>query len=591
MLTKDKSIIMGKQIYLSVFLMLLCIGLVAQTTTVNYTPSADANILNPERGFYTPTITYASNYTPLNASDLYAVQNLHTPYNANYQVSTSLIFRYFVLDDFVNSAISTSFLTKMQQDLDIIRSTGMKCIIRFSYVNEANTGTCGSWICSPYGDASKSRILNHIAQLKPYFESNKDIITAVQMGFIGVWGENYYTDHFGDASQSPYILTNTNWQDRNEVLGALVNAVPIERMVQARYPQAKQRYVYGIGAPTSSPALTPNEAHNGSAKARIGFHNDCFLASDDDFGTFTDYGPPSSQSDTTNLKSYKENDSKYLVVGGETCFINNPDDNCIDNGGRADYELRRFHYSYLNSEYNNDVNNDWTNNCLDEIKKNLGYRIELCSGTYPNSAIAGQTIDVNISLKNEGYAAPYNERGLQLVLRSLANGKNYFAKLSPDPRDWHTGNHYINETLCLPPNLPSGNYEMLLSLPDPMPSLFNRYEYAIQCANMNTWEFNTGFNRLGHNLTVINNHSSLACSGETMFTSTSFYDPDYCPDVLNINGSIPTDTYIADDQINSDGHIDFTENAYFQADQAIFLLPDFTVELGAGLIIVNENCK
>jgi len=566
----------------------------AQTTTVNYTPSDDAHILNPERGFYCYSETSASNYTPLTVNDLYALQNLHYPDTdgVNYQVNSTLIFRYFILDDFVNAPISSAFLTKMQQDFDVIRTAGVKCIIRYTYTVEANTGTCGNWICPPYGDASKSQILAHINQLKSYWETNKDVIATIQMGFIGVWGEQYYTDHFGDASQSPYILTNTNWQDRNEVLGALMDAVPSERMVQVRYPQLKQRYVYGLGAPTTSAPLQASEAYNGSDKSRIGFHNDCFLASDDDFGTFTDYGPPSSQSDTTNLKPYKENDSKYLVVGGETCFANNPDDDCASAGGRADTEMKRFHYSYLNSGYNIDVNNDWTGVCMDDIKKSLGYRLVLQSGTYSNTAQPGQSITVNITLKNDGYAAPYNERGLQLVLRSLSTGKPYFASLNADPRDWHTGGTYtINETLCLPPSLPFDNYEMLLSLPDPMPDLFDRYEYAIQMANQNVWEFNTGYNRLGHNLTVNSSALNVTCAGETIFTSTSIYDPNYCPNILNINGTIPSDTYVADEQIFSNGNVNSTENVYFQAGENIYLQPNFTVKVGAGLIIVNDDCQ
>ncbi|MGB0930603.1 MAG: hypothetical protein ACPGVB_07495 [Chitinophagales bacterium] len=37
---------------------------------------------------------------------------------------------------------------------------------------------------------------------------------AVQNGFIGVWGEQYYTDYFGDASdEGAGKLTNQNWQD------------------------------------------------------------------------------------------------------------------------------------------------------------------------------------------------------------------------------------------------------------------------------------------------------------------------------------------------------------------------------------------
>jgi len=104
------------------------------------------------------------------------------------------VFRYFVLDNFISSPISGDFLTNMQTDFDVARSAGVKLIIRFSYTNTPPTGNCGSWICPPYGDASKANVISHIAQLDTVLETNKDIIATVQMGFIGVWGENYYTD-------------------------------------------------------------------------------------------------------------------------------------------------------------------------------------------------------------------------------------------------------------------------------------------------------------------------------------------------------------------------------------------------------------
>ncbi len=49
------------------------------------------------------------------------------------------------------------------------------------------------------GDAPKDIVFGHIAQLGPILTKNADVINCIQMGFIGTWGENYYTDFFGDA--------------------------------------------------------------------------------------------------------------------------------------------------------------------------------------------------------------------------------------------------------------------------------------------------------------------------------------------------------------------------------------------------------
>ena len=582
-----------KKTLLCYIILFLAFASTAQTSTVNYTSSA-VDMPNPERGFYLPTITYASNYNPLVAADLASKRNYFTPFNANYQVHTTLVFRYFVLDDFVIDTITTDFLDLMQVDFDEARAAGVKLILRFSYTNTAPTGGCGSWICPPYGDATKARILEHLHKIGPYLQANKDIIATVQMGLIGVWGENYYTDHFGDASVSPFILTNTNWTDRNEVLGALLDAVPADRTVQVRYPQLKQRYVYGLGAPTDTAALTLAEAYSGSDKARIGFHNDCFLASDTDFGTYNDYGPLNSQSDTLNLKAYVEDDSQFVPVGGETCSanVNDPnDDDCAASGGRADSEMKRFHYSYLNSEYNNlDVNNDWTGTCMEDIKKNMGYRIQLNDGTYQNTAEAGTSMSITINLENVGYTAPFNPRGIELVLRETITGETYFAPLDIDPRLWSTGTHTITETVCLAPNVPAGSYELLLNLPDPEPTLFDDPDYAIQLANDNIWEAATGFNDLNHMIQITNTANAMTCYGGPMFTSTSVYDPDFCQNLLTIHNAISTDIYRADDKVISDGLVAPSEYIIFQAGNEIELNPGFEVESGALFWAIIKQC-
>jgi len=66
-------------------------------------------------------------------------------------------------------------------------------------------------------------------------------------------------------------LFDKNWQNRSEVLKALLDALPKERMIQVRIPQMKQRYVYGANAGTNAGALTDAEAFTGTDKARIAF--------------------------------------------------------------------------------------------------------------------------------------------------------------------------------------------------------------------------------------------------------------------------------------------------------------------------------
>lgn len=522
----------------------------AQTQTITYTESTE-DIVNPDRGFYHPYDCHSSNFEPFVLSDLQSRRTTaFTPWQGNYSVRTSVILRHYILDSFVNTDdLSTTFLNNVQADFDIARDAGVRLVLRFSYTISPNT-SCGQSACPPYGDAPKSRVLSHIEDLAPYLQANEDVILAVQNGFIGVWGEQYYTDYFGDASsQGAGTLTNQNWQDRIDVLSALLDAVPENRMVQVRYPQMKQKYIYGVTAPVTSTAVTSTQAHNATDIARIGFHNDCFLASSDDYGTYWDYGmdgtSPSNQ--TPILKPYKANDGQFVVVGGETCDdAFSPQNNC---SGQAVSDMEDLHYTFLNSDYNNDVNNDWeTDDCMDEIKKRLGYRLVLKTATYPTAATVGETVSFHIDTENVGFAAPVNERSLQLVWRNTTDDSEYSTLITgtnTDTRFWLSGTTTtLGGQATLPADMTAGDYELFLHIFDTSNDneIADRPEYSIQLANTNTWEATTGYNDLNHTISVVSasrlqakvwlqgayqsasNTMSNALQNNTLLPSNSPYD-------------------------------------------------------------------
>jgi hypothetical protein len=110
---------------------------------------------------------------------------------------------------------------------------------------------------------------------------------------------------------------------------------------------------------------------------------------------------------------------------------------------------------------------------------------------------------VNIALKNEGWAAPYNPRLAELVLRHTSSGATYRLPLSSDPRRWAPGTSVtLSQNVTLPAGMATGSYALLLNLPDAAAALSTRPEYAIQLANANVWEASTGFNSLQRTVTV-----------------------------------------------------------------------------------------
>lgn len=448
----------------------------ADTTasSVTYTPTT-LDFANPDRGWY--------QYEQINASNpfVWDVPTL-TSYRTNDNVT--LLYCNFVLDSFVSSPISPDFLDTIDDNFDAVRSAGLKCILRFSYTYTASPDTSGNGEPDPpYGDADKATVLNHITQLEPLIQANSDVISVWQLGFIGIWGEWYYTDHFVDNPAIPWQVSATQHAHRLDISEAMLDVLPAERMVQVRYPEAKRQMLM------DTTAITPADAFSGTTKARMGYHNDCFLASDTDYGTFID---PATDYPYVNAET------TYMPMGGESCNHNPPRSDCPT----ATTELALFHYSYLNRGYNLDVINSWdTGGCLEDINRQLGYRFELQEGVYQDAVVPGSALSIELDLQNVGYAAPFNPRDVQFVLSGA--GGTFTADLPDDARLWLADGSTVtlDYDLIVPTCVSDGDYALSLAIADP--DLADP-AYAIRTANDNT-TWSNGQNDLAHTVTVDSN--------------------------------------------------------------------------------------
>jgi hypothetical protein len=425
---------------------------VGATVDVNYAESS-AIINNPERGLYRQVACNSS----LSLTQLQSYKS----------TGNTMVLCVFYLRNFVTKRVDAPTLTLFNNNMNTIRQAGLKAVLRFAY-NDANNPT----------DAKPAMVATHLDQFKPYIQSNKDVIAAMQAGFIGSWGEWGNTANYGDS----YNMTAQNIADRKSVVDKILSVLPAERQVQLRMPLFKQKLYSPV-------ALTASEAFTGTAKSRLGFHNDCFVSNSTDYGTYVN---PSVE------YPYLEAATKYVVTGGETCAYTAPRSDCPT----AISEMTRLHWSYLNQDYNTTVLDAWkTQGCFAQVQQKLGYRFVLTSGAFPSTAQPGGDFTVNLQMRNRGWAAPYNPRDVELVFRNTATGALFRVKLATDPRRWLANQtSTISQTVTLPSSMPTGDYALLLNLPDPQAALRSRPEYAIQLANSNTWEASTGFNNL--NFTV-----------------------------------------------------------------------------------------
>ncbi|MFX1678115.1 DUF4832 domain-containing protein [Mitsuaria sp. CC2] len=407
--------------------------------------ATDADLPNPERGFYRWTWSNLDTFTRADADDAY---------KAGYR----LLFSKLDLSAYRGSDLTPALLAQVETAFEHARAAGVKLVIRAVYnypeseVDYQNAK-----------DAPLSRVLAHITQFKPVLQRNADVIAFMQAGFIGAWGEWHTSSNNLTAAAS-----------RNQIRDALLAALPASRFIQLRYPP----YVMD-GTPT-----LPNLSAVLAGGLRVGVHNDCFLASKTDVGTYDD-----NATTATKQRDYVDRLGDLAPFGGETC---NPADEAgaVPRSQCADIlaEGARYNLTYLNDEYYRTAFHDkWVQGgCMAEVRRKMGYRLALMKVSHAASVARGQSLSLKLELRNDGWARVFNPRGVQFVLKNATSGEVRRIDASgADPRTWLPSGVDQAATLAasVPADLPTGRYQVSVALPDGDTRLANDARFAIRWAN------------------------------------------------------------------------------------------------------------
>ncbi len=421
-------------------------------------------LLNPDRGFHDSSNLISSQIGGVTGQPDYAYHR---------ERGHTLVRLIIRLDDFRGGPISEAALAQMNASFANMRQHGVKGILYFMYNFPA------TWdVSNPPPDAPLSVVLNHLDQLQPVFANNKDVIASMARGFIGAWGEGHASTN---GLETPAA--------KQAIFDKILAVFPSDRMVQLR-TVAEMKGVIPARVDAAS-------AHTGSVAARTGLANQCFMVNDSDAGTYLPTDQIAAQ------KEYLAEASKYVQIGGETCEV--PTTTRRDNCTNARIEMARYHYSYMNALFYQPTIDSWkADGCYNEIANKLGYRIELLRSAIAKSGKAGSPLETQIVLKNGGYAAPYNPRGLALVLRNTATQETIWLPVRKerdkklDPRFWlpEDGEITVDVAPVIPTGTPAGTYQVLLSLHDLNPGLSSKSMFSIRTANEGIWEEGSGWNNL-----------------------------------------------------------------------------------------------
>jgi hypothetical protein len=432
------------------------------------------DFLNPERGWY--------RYREMSMS---GTLNFNVrPQNA------TLVFLKLRADAYRNADLPQAMLDRLDAAFVQARKDGVKVIPRVAY-NDGPSGDCPA----QYGcDAPKAVILRHIAQLGVLWRKHKDVIHLVDPGFIGGWGEWHTSSNGLD-----------NKTDRTDILFAILDAAPADRMVYIRYPGFK-REIFGGTQSTETATLKPEQAFDRSKVSRVGHLNDCFVSGENDVGTYQVSGWNRARE-----LAWLAQEAPYVPYGGETCAVHARGE-CANTLA----EMATLHIDHLNRDYHGDVISRWqSQGCLDTISIKLGHRLAVEWARLPDSVKPGGRLRIEAAIRNHGFGELFNPRDVEAVL--YREGRMEAAVLPLDPRRWSGGTaDTFAYSLTVPASLPEGAYKLGLRLADKDTALRGDPRYSVRFANPG-WEEATGINVLKGSLVVSAQAAGTANGSVTRF--------------------------------------------------------------------------
>ncbi len=451
--------------------LLIVSALTANAVKVTYVADNTTVFKNPERGF-----TEELN-GKVSVSNPYRVKN-HIDGNWGKNDCMTMPVVLYNFGNFKSQDLPEAVLNGFDTDMSELRNLGLKCVLRFAYTERE----------SDKEDATPEWVKRHLEQLKPHLAANADVIYVLEAGFVGVWGEWYYSKNYGNETQ--HVTAN-----RRKVIGYLFENAPKDRFILFRYPMIKTEYL------GDSNPLTDAEGFSGSVRARMGCHNDAFLHDWGNMGTYAG----NDKDDDPKVRQYIAQETLYVPNGGET---NIDDDDALAEKRYTDApsEMSKYHWSFCGSTYAMPVIRRWRSSGLfDTLNIHMGYRYNLLDGQFSDEAAPGGKMNVTIHLRNVGYAPLYNARTAYVVLKKEGGEVPVVTvPLGADPRRWLPNGAWsqINEQVTLPENMEEGKYHLYLWLPDKYESIAKDPRYAIRLANKNVWNATTGYNDLGADVTI-----------------------------------------------------------------------------------------
>jgi hypothetical protein len=438
-----------KKLIIALGFVIICFGCKSEITSLPNNKSGSQTVLfesedlddcnevifNPDMGFYSTIKIPVTESGISNKSEIISeIKEKSVPLKGAYPkeekdlwgISYNLIHLEFDISAYskaVNGkedifSLSTKALNDVRGILSAFRGCGKTAIVRFAYDPDIK----GNKNKEP---ATFNVILNHVKQIAEVYSEYADVLTAIECGMIGPWGEMH------SSVYAVSVVEEGRWHPDYYLVQVMHEYLEGLKSVQIPFLVRQPKFIYAYlftyydipydfkldskneSYPKTIPSYTPKV---GTDMYKLGLYNDGYLGSESDSGTYK--GPV--RSDEIAFLSEFTNHTPY---GGE--LIGNYG---IENGGTVSVEnFANVHVSFLNIGWNRKFFYGFNSlNYADEslfqyLYKHLGYRYLLKEVSITEESSRAE-VRMNFSFENSGFAnLPYH-RAKKLFLYFIPTG-------------------------------------------------------------------------------------------------------------------------------------------------------------------------
>lgn len=469
------------------------------------------SIYNPDQGFYRPMTLLVKN-SEITTKGWYK-DNLEdgikkipesddTPFDVHNEYTQLYHLRFDIseysgkINNVSDKDLTSEFCNNFRNLLEMFKKHEKNVIIRFTYCPDcAWDGTNKDF------EASEEYILRHIETICSVANDYPDVITAIETGLVGGWGEMHGTVSAETPDLVATIVNKYLEQTRSSKIPVLVRRPDIIYSYIYKYKMNGQLDEAQTNKTTAFSVVKDFSISDDEDLSRLGLYNDGYLASETDLGTYK------SGNRTAEVEWLSKNITNSTPYGGEVTD-GTPQKRLYKLKNKESFdtvnEMFKMNLSYLNIEFNEVAINEWNSQKstiekayanktdLAYMKNRLGYRFLVEKSTL--KILEDNKLGCELKIKNLGFGDLINRRKKVSVILVKDNQPCFEATNISD----FTGQESLelafepgsDITINLEPNH-TPEYEVYIRIDN------GDEKYAIQFANQNMWNSNFKANKIG----------------------------------------------------------------------------------------------